>query len=106
MRGIVAFTVVAIENAASAQTSSGQAWILPPLPQWIDSLQPQHGAGWYQTPMYAPAVSPLRNDTTAGVQALQLGSRNEDRPALLPANESGGVCRARGSARRRNGLGL
>jgi hypothetical protein len=108
VRGIVAFAVFAIENAASAQTFSTQAgWLFPPLPlpQWIYPLQPQRGAGWYQTQPYAPAVSPLRSDINAGVPSFRLGSRG---PALLPANQSGGVCRARNSARgvelQRNGL--
>jgi hypothetical protein len=100
MRGIVAFAVFAIENAASAQTLfSSEAGIFPPLPQWLSPLQPQAGAGRYQTLMHVPAMSLLRNSASAGVPAFQLGSRDEDRPAGLPANQSGGVCRARSSAR-------
>jgi hypothetical protein len=105
MRGIVAFAVVAIEHAAGAQTFSSPAGSVPPLPQWLSPLQPQRGASAYQTPMHGPAVSLLRNDISASVPAFQLGSRDE---ALLPGNQPGRVCHARGSARslelRRNGF--
>jgi hypothetical protein len=99
MRGIVGFAVVAIGHAAGAQTFSSPAGSFPPLPQWLSALQPQRGASGYQTPMHGPAVSLLRNDVSASVPAFQLGSRDEDRSAMPPANQSGGVCRARGSAR-------
>jgi hypothetical protein len=106
MRGIVAFAVVAIEHAAGAQTFSSPAGSFPPLPQWLSPLLPQSGASGYQTPMHSPTVSLLRNDVSASVPAFQLGSRDENRPP--PANQSGGVCHARGSARslelRRNGF--
>ena len=98
LRGIVAFAAFAIENAASAQTFSSPAGIFSP-PQWLSLLQPQHGAGLYQTPMRAPTVSPLRNGTAAGVSAFQPGWWGEYTPASMPANQSGGVCRSRRSAR-------
>jgi hypothetical protein len=98
-RGIIAFAAFAIENAAIAQTFSSPAGIFPPPPQWLSFLQPQRGAGWYQTPMRAPTVSPLWNGAAAGVPASQPGSWGEYTPAVMPANQSGGVCRSRRSAR-------
>jgi hypothetical protein len=97
-RGIVALAFFAIENAASAQTSSSQTAIFPSLPPWLSPLQPQ-GAGWHEAPPHTPAASPLWKDASARTPVFQLGSRDEDRAALLRANQPGGVCRARGPAR-------
>ena len=96
MRGIVAFAVFAMVNAATAQTFPGPGWIfpVPPALQW--------------TPVFPSAASPLRNYSSPRVPAFQLGARGEDRPELLPANQQRGVCRRRGAARglelQRNGF--
>jgi hypothetical protein len=87
-RGIVAFALFAIENAASAQTFPGSAWIFP-VPS---ALQ------W--TPAYSSTASPLRTYSYASASAFHLGAYGESsRLDWLPANQLKGACRRRTAAR-------
>lgn len=64
---IAALAVLVIANAASAQTFLGPERVYPP--------PPPGGAGWRETPTYAPDAPPPRDFYNRGLPDRQLDAR-------------------------------